>query len=347
MKPICTFISLAVLWLAVSFAPQLQAQQPDVSVVVEGLKNPFAVAVEPETDDVYVSESGELRIVKIVAGEVVPMVTGFDPVEMDGFEAGPLGLHFVARGNLLVGHGEDQDEGQLSRFEFAGDQTTGKRTKSIYVRQARQTLALELRLAAAPLGLFRSICAQHANLYVVTSGDTKNGWIAMSEFQKEKMASFRPAIATTEASGFLNPTSAIVPPDGGYLIVAGMGEKDASKDSHLAYYSLQGRLLDDFAVELEDLTAIAIGPNQEHLFAIDHCFSDPSRAGLYKLIAAADGSCAVKKMLDIPWAVAMDFDSNGSLYVTTLGGPANAANASPIGKLLKIDGLDVSKGSPR
>ena len=119
-----------------------------------------------------------------------------------------------------------------------------------------------------------------------------------------------------------------------------MGKRDDTTDSRLAFYSLGGKLLDQFPVELNDIVAIAYSPNRKHLFAIDHHFSDPRQGGLYKIIAAKEKGCTVKKIADLSYATSMAFDDSGTLWVTTLGGPPSQDNTDPAGTLIKIEGLD-------
>jgi hypothetical protein len=303
--------------------------------VLDSLNNPFSVAVEPQSDVVFVCESGAQQIIKVVDGKPVPVIGDLEPLLFNDFKAGPIGIHFLAKGMLLVGHGASATEGSLSRFTIVANQE-----KTLQSKDALETVKLQLASDAKPLGLFSSICSKHANVYAVTHGDPENGWIAISEIAKEKLTSFRPLIPTAKKSGYVSPTSMTISPGGEYLVVSQMGTKGTSKDSQLTFYGLQGSLKENYEVELQDIVDIDYSPKRKHLFAIDYCFEDPSKAALYKLIGKGTDGCTAKKLIDIPHAISMAFDSQGSLYVVTLGDVAEVANANPVGKLLKIEGLD-------
>jgi hypothetical protein len=98
-------------------------------------------------------------------------------------------------------------------------------------------------------------------------------------------------------------------------------------------------MLRNFEVDLHDIVALAYSPDRQHLFAIDYNFADPSKGGLYKLIGKGAGKCEAKKLQDVSYATSMAFDSKGNLFIATLGGPP-ATDGKPIGKLMKIEGLD-------
>ncbi|MDB4468390.1 hypothetical protein N9093_00880, partial [bacterium] len=48
----------------------------EVKTVVERLNNPCGVAIQPTTGHVFVSDSGALRVIRIVDGKAEPVITG-------------------------------------------------------------------------------------------------------------------------------------------------------------------------------------------------------------------------------------------------------------------------------
>jgi sugar lactone lactonase YvrE len=176
-------------------------------------------------------------------------------------------------------------------------------------------------------------------VYVVTRGDEENGWIALSEIKKEKLSALTPSIPTAKRTGYAGPTCSTVSPAGEYLVVSQMGKEGEAKDSRLVFYTLQGKLLRNFEVELHDIVSLAYSPNRKHLFAIDYNYADPTKGALYKLIGSGADKCDVKKLQDLAYTTSMVFDSKGTLWITTLGGPP-VSDGKPNGKLIKIEGLD-------
>ena len=303
-----------------------------VSTVIEGLNNPFSLSVT-ESDRLFVAESGAQRIVEIKDGISVPVAGDFDATKYRGYDAGPLSVFCVADNVLLVGHDNATGEGSLTKL------TINPNEKDADAKVKRDTVALEKKNSTAKLGQFSNIMLKHSVIYVVTHGDQENGWIAQAEFQNGKISSFRPSIPTAKRTSFPGPTCATVSPGGEYLVASQMGKEDDVKDSRLVFYTLQGKLLRNFEVELNDIVALAYSPSRKHLFAIDYNYADPTKGGLYKLVGKGADKCEIKKLQDLSYATSMAFDSKGNLFVTTLSGP-QVTDGKPIGKVLKIEGLD-------
>ncbi len=120
-----------------------EKQELVVEVIAEGLSNPCGVAIQPDTGTVFVSDSGALRVVRIVdndetdsgntdedggSGEdeeadknskykIEEVIIGFPGDELGTdpkLEVGPLGLAFLNSETLLVaGNGNKEGEEQL------------------------------------------------------------------------------------------------------------------------------------------------------------------------------------------------------------------------------------------
>jgi len=281
-----------------------------------------------------VAESGAQRIVEIKDGKAIEIADGFDAQDYLGYKAGPISLCSPAANVLLVGHDSKSAVGLLTMLKFTPNAEDADKTDV-----KRETVQIATKDGGLKLNTFSNITVKHAVIYVVTRGDEDNGWVAIAEFKDEKVAALRPSIATAKLSNYTGPTCSTVSPGGEYLVISQMGKEGAAKDSRLCFYTLQGKLLHNFEVELHDVVSLAYSPIRKHLFAIDHHFADPSKATLQKLISSGAEKCEAKKLQDLPYATSMAFDSKGDLYVTTLGGPP-ATDGTAKGKLIKIEGLD-------
>lgn len=304
-----------------------------VTTVVEGLNNPFSVAIESGTDRIFVAESGAQRIVEIKDGKAVEFAAGFPGSEYLGYAAGPLSVFSGGESVLLVGHDSEAGKGSVTRL-----MNKPKADDPSKMELDRQTVEIESE-GDAKIGQLSSLMLKHEMLYAVTHGDEENGWIAVAEIKKEKVESLRPSIPTAKRSKYPGPSCATVSPAGEYLVVSQMGTSGDAKDSRLVFYTLQGKLLRNFEVELNDIVALAYSPSRKHLFAVDYNFADPSKGALYKLIGKGADKCDVKKLQDLSYVTSMTFDSSGTLWLTSLGGPP-VTDGKPIGKLIKIEGLD-------
>jgi hypothetical protein len=77
------------------------------------------VAVQPETGVIFVADSGNHQVVKIVDGEAKPVITDF-PADVYGkgpkVNIGPLGLLFLDKTTLVVGGGGLPDGEEMLRI---------------------------------------------------------------------------------------------------------------------------------------------------------------------------------------------------------------------------------------
>src|SRR6188508_648234 len=88
-------------------------QESKVTEVIGGLSNPCGVAVQPGTGHVFISDSANGRVCRVVDGKLQDVITG-SPKDLFGkgpkYDIGPLGLAFTADGkSLIVGDGGYKD----------------------------------------------------------------------------------------------------------------------------------------------------------------------------------------------------------------------------------------------
>jgi hypothetical protein len=312
-----------------------------VSTVLEGLNNPFAISIEDGSDRIFIAESGAQRVIEVKEGKAIEIAGQFPPSTYRGYQVGPLSLFAAGQSVLLVGHDTEKGIGAITKLVARSnkeDKSEDSKQEAAIEKDKRETIEI-VNEGGAKLHQFSNLTVKHTTVYVVTHGDEENGWIAISEIQDGKLTTLRPSIPTAKRTSYPGPTCTAVDPGGQYLVVSQMGQENDAKDSRLVFYTLQGKVLNNFEVELRDIVSLAYSPSRKHLFAIDYNFTDPSKGGLYKLIGSDVNKCKVKKLQDLGYATAMQFDSKGTLWITSLGGPP-ATNGKPNGKLIKIEGLD-------
>ncbi len=112
------------------------------------------------------------------------------------------------------------------------------------------------------------------------------------------------------------------------------------RDGVLSFYSGKTRrLLLSLKTDLFDVTALAYSLKAELLYATDFAWMEPKAGGLYRLdMALVGGVQGVKatRIVELDRPTAMVFASDGTLYVTTMGGKESANGKS--GQVLKITG---------
>ncbi len=349
-------------WL-VAQAAAADAPRVTVTPVVQRLLNPCGVAVQPGTGDVFVSESGRARVLRVVGNRGEPVISGFplekftqgDSSPFEPFEIGPLGLAFTDQNTLLVGGGGLPEGADLLQV-FAVPPRGG----SIPADQSKQTLGpiARGRASSSGEGDFFGVVATKKAIFATCQGDDQQGWIARSLQSGGTWGSLLPFTPTKKQTGVDAPMGIAINPDG-QLVVAQMGELNGSRDSWLGFYDpVNGDLLASFSLPLHDVVALAYSPHEGKLYALDFAWGQPeNQGGLFRLDAVLRDrkpAVAATKVVQLqrPTAMAFEPKPNGNLWVTVFGRrdaadtpPDNSADPAsdppadtPRGSLLRISG---------
>jgi hypothetical protein len=307
--------------------------EPTVETVLEGLKNPVAVALQPETGVIFVAEGGAGRVVRVMEGQAQEVIGGF-PVEQYGdgpkFAIGPLGLAFLDKDHLVVGGGGQADGEELLR---------------VYKLPAEGSIKAGEMVSSSRLGPLNDVGGEGnfyglarigGLLYVTCNGDDTKGWIARAVIaggDEKTLGPLQRAIATKVATGLDAPVALAVAPDGS-LVVGQMGEIKVAGDSGLSFYHpSSGKLLAHFATGLHDITGLAYGPDGM-LYATDFSWLEPGQGSLSQLLSVRGRKQTVRARMVLPLErpTAITFTSEGTALVTVLG----SGNKQAGGKLLRI-----------
>ena len=314
------------------------AQEIKQETVIEGLHNPCGVAIQPETGHVFVSDSGNRRIIRIVDGKQEDVIVNF-PEDIYGegpkFAVGPLGLTFINKQTLVVGGGGLADGADLIRVY----QIPEAGSPPMEAAKMVSTMSLPADGDTIGEGNFYGLAASTTHLYVTCNGDDTKGWVARAKIDGGKPKDLKRYIATKELTSVDAPVAVTMSPLG-EIVIGQMGEIKQPGDSLLTFYDqAKGNKLANFKTGLNDITALAYSPKRARLFALDFSWNDPGKGGLYKLVD--DGSidqCEAREIIKLDRPTAMVFDAEGNAYVTIIG--SSEDSGSPSGKLLKISGLD-------
>ena len=332
--------TISILLALLLFLPSLGAEVKS-DKVLEKLDNPTGVAIQPETETVFVSESGAGRVIRVVDGKAKEVITGF-PVDKYGeeptYKIGPLGLTFLDKDTLVVGGGGNPDGEELLRIYTV----PGPDDDPI---QADQMKASAGPLAAVGEvvgeGDFYAVAANDGAIFTTCNGDSSKGWIARAE-RKAQLGELTKFIATKEQVNVDAPVGLTISPEG-HLVVGQMGEIGDEKDSLLTFYgAASGEMLLNLDTGLWDITALGYSPISGQLYALDFAWADSSQGGLFRLDGEGSGkdqTCKAVKISSLDKPTAMAFASNNTLYVTILGTPKkDAKEDDKPGQLLKITG---------
>ncbi len=301
-------------------------------VVLEGLNNPCGMAFQPETATLFIADSGNHKIVKLVDGKAEDVITDF-PADVYGkgpmVNIGPLGLLFLDKNTLVIGGGGLPDGQELLRVYTLPED--GKPIKADAMH-ASFNLAETDDLKGE--GNFYALATTGDAIYVTCNGDDTKGWVSKATVKGNTVEGYERYLATKEATEVDAPVGIAVSPDG-YLVVGQMGEINVPGDSLITFYDAASKeMLLNVKTGLHDIAAIAYSKRGQ-MYVLDYAWADASQGGLFQIIEdeKSDTGVRTKKITKLDKPTAMAFDSSGNLFVTVVG---EATDANSKGQLIKI-----------
>lgn len=299
-------------------------------VVLEGLNNPCGVAIQPETNTVFVADSGNHKIVKLVDGKAQDVITDF-PKDVYGkgpkVNIGPLGMVFLDKDTLVVGGGGQPDGEELLRVYKIED-------KAIKADKMAASFSLAATDEIKGEGNFYALAASSTGVYVTCNGDDTKGWVSRATVKDGKVEGYERYLATKEATEVDAPVGIAFSPEG-YLVVGQMGEINVPGDSLLTFYDAETKeMLLNLETGLHDISAVGYSPRGQ-MYVLDYAWADASQGGLYQILEdnSSDSGMKTKKIMSLDKPTAMVFNGDGDLYITVIG---EAADANSKGQLIKV-----------
>src|SRR3954470_16479558 len=297
-----------------------QAQNVKVEEVVGNLSNPCGVAVQPGTNQVYITDSARGRVCRVDGGKLEDVITG-SPKDVYGkgpfYDIGPLGLVFTSDGkSIIVGDGGYKDGEECVRVYPVP--AAGKPAIN-YEKDASQKLG-PLAPAEGLLGEgnLYGLALSSSALYVTCNGDDTKGWVAIAELNGTKFGKLERWLPTKEAVEVDAPVGIAINKQGD-IVVGQMGEVNKPQDSLLSFYSAKTKkLLSNFETKLYDITGLAYSPKTGLLYATDFAWMKPDEGGLFR-IDAGQGGVKVNKITSLDKPTGLSFAPDGTLYITVIG----------------------------
>jgi hypothetical protein len=310
--------------------------------VLSGLDNPFGVAIQPGTGDVFVSDSGAGRVIRVVSGQSRDVITGFATADCGPepkYRLGPLGLTFINRQTLVVGEaGRPDGEDILHVFELPLEDAA-----PVAADSGTAIGPVPTQNATPGSGNFFSVVFSKGALFATSAGESDPG--SLTRASVNSPSSFGPLVRFSQVKSAtpFRPIGLTVSPRD-ELVVGHIGEFGNERDSTLIFFSeSDGKPLLNLKTGLLDIVAVAYGPKKQgatrsHLYALDFAWQAPDEGGLFRLDAKrlADGTQEAQpvKLSSLDRPTAMAFADDGTLYVTVVGTASDSTQKS--GKLLRF-----------
>jgi hypothetical protein len=334
--------------------PATKDGKPQLQIEVTNLFNPCGVAIQRRTGDVFIADSGHLRILRYalkptrkIAEEIVAFpkdVYGKGEYEnQTKFDIGPLGLLFLNDNLLAVGGGGHVDGSELMYFFDVGQGNLQQADNAKY-----KVGPIAPGTEGSPKGegnFYAMAYVAPSSLFITTNGEDTKGWVTkvtLKDNTPDKKIDL--AIATKEYTEDVDaPVGITLSPDK-KLMIGQMGEVTGKgKDSMLlAYDPENNKPLWKAQTELYDISALAYHPKSKKLYALDYAWEAPKEGGIFRLDVSGEGASVkvkAEKVMSLDKPTAMAFDDEGVLYITEIGTPTTGSTKKP-GRLVRIMGLE-------
>jgi DNA-binding beta-propeller fold protein YncE len=336
------FCFLAALFVFFCYTNDVCGQSSiETQVIADNLLAPCGIAIQPETGVVFVADSGNGRIIRIVENGIKEEIVGF-PKTMSphhGTEVGPLGITFLDRETLLVGCAiQEGTSNAVSVYRLR------ERPKAINASNSDSKHDLKATDAKNETEFFWGLAFGGTSLFVTCEGP--NEWIASASISERTITDLKPLVSPAALFETKAPSPIVRSPEG-FLSVGFAGARDGSPDSLLAFFEEDGKFLGSIRLGLLDVSGLAYGPNQKQLFAIDYSHAQPENGALFRLTESGTSEvCEKHEIMKLSRPTAMAFDSLGNLYVAVCGESKPGSEKNP-GSVIKISGLDVLPVPPK
>ncbi|MCH2130965.1 MAG: hypothetical protein MK179_17630 [Pirellulaceae bacterium] len=309
--------------------------EEEIEVVLDGLKNPCGIAVQPGTGTIFVSESAAGRVIRVVNGQAEEVISGSN-LDVYGkgpkYDIGPLGIAFLDNSRLAVADGGYADGEEFVRVFNIPEVGAGPVSYGDGVKVGPVTATEEIKAE----GNFYGIAATDEAIFVTANGDDTKGWVAKADIDGTQFGALERFIATKEATD--PPTDApvgITISPRGEVVIGQMGEITVENDAKLNFYNAQnGSVILDRDTGLHDITALAYSP-KGHLYALDFAWLDTSQGGLFRLDDDKNDGIHAVKIVGLEKPTCLAFGEDGSLYITLIG-EVEGENQVGNGQLIRL-----------
>jgi hypothetical protein len=323
------------LGLAWSLASLVFGADTNVTVkhVLTGLNSPEGVAIRPdgggETYEVFVSESGAGRVIKIRTDQPekrIDVVAGFSikPSSAEGhLTVGAHSLHFLDHMRLVVAGGSDDGAAFVRLYELPDPESP------LTADQHKQEANVPETGKEPPFKthIFRSIARTQANdrvgdfLLVAAYAAGESTGLVSIPVRSGTLGDAAPAPFKNADKEFA--IGGIAVGKSGYVVVAANAPGDPAQPSKLIFFGpLDRRVVMRLPTDRLHIVALAYSPKSGDLFVASSPEDGNNPGGIYRIDGvngAGAPSCTAVKIADVGNPTALAFAPDGAVYVTDAG----------------------------
>jgi DNA-binding beta-propeller fold protein YncE len=286
-------------------------------VVLGGLEQPVAVAIQPKTNKVFVAEAGKGRIARLNdvpnKYELLSVIDGFEPAA-EGASAGLQSIAFLDKYNLVVANRNASEQTLVDVYHLL---PAGK-IEAADVRSHLELASDGQPLVAEQIGL----ALINQKLFVAGRG-VERGFLAEIESPGDEQTACH--LITNRAGEVDSPTA--VAAASRQLWIANVGSPGEQADSTLSIYDpASGKTTATIVTGLRDMVGLAVSPRSGRLYAVDRAASGTEQGGLYRLDVSEDEGelvCNPAKLMTLDQPTALAFTPDGELFIVTLASHTN------------------------
>lgn len=307
-----------------------------VEELLDKLAFPTALALRPGAGrgqvEIWIADSGARRVIRYDSQAEVKrsdaiVELGGEAEAVEGESPSTVGMMFLSRGRLLLA---SSGEAPLRSFDIDDAKLPLKGSDGKKGSPAKEVTIESLSsMARNPEG----------NYVLGSAGDSSSIYrFSIKGAELGPVELFRNATEGVEST---NPR-AITFSSKGYLVLGLAGDEEG--ESVLVFldpYRAESPPVMALKTGLSDIAALAYHPKSGALYAADSAWGDANKGGIYRLDAKSveeggDTECEAVLIAKLPYATALEFDSEGNLYALSAG--AATPGDEPQGKLVKVTG---------
>ncbi len=306
--------------------------------IAENLRDPFGIAIQPDSESIFVAERGGYQIIRLLGDQVEPVIQGF---RADGPRRELVGPLLFVDASTLVVLCKSMPEGEDEYFVFSAvPKNPGRKIGA----GAAQKYRIGRRVAKELLSELADLTASGLSIFIAGANLDGEPGLGKGSLAESRIQKIEPLRLANINPAWGRPT-AIADSSRGHLTLA-VASKNGEKDScWLTFWDDDGNCLGESPLAAAEIRGLAYHPDGGRLFGIGR-IDDRGQPALLHIIASPVGrNVRAVKVVELSDPRAMVFTKSGDLLLANSRVATSETEATTSGEILRISGLDQSNPS--